>query len=234
MRYKAYGQFVFGDMRSLDYNAFSFYKNMFSAPTRDVTETAIPGRNGLLVYDNGRYNNRDIEYRLQIEGMEDISDFRAKVLSKTGYHRLEDTYEPDYYVMARVKNFSIDKFVGDAVSVALTFSCKPERRLKSGETIKQVLSGDSLYNPTIYNAFPLLHIYGNGTVTINDISLIVANNSGDLYVDCELQDAYKDNVNLNSRITLANDKFPFLRSGVNDITFTGITRLEITPRWWTI
>jgi phage-related protein len=53
-------------------------------------------------------------------------------------------------------------------------------------------------------------------------------------IDCEIMDAFKGSVNCNSNIQTTDNKFPVLRSGDNNITKTGITRLEITPRWWTV
>jgi phage-related protein len=47
-------------------------------------------------------------------------------------------------------------------------------------------------------------------------------------------DAYKGATNCNGNIQTTDNKFPVLVSEQNNITLNGITRLEITPRWWTV
>ena len=60
--------------------------------------------------------------------------------------------------------------------------------------------------------------------------------SADQYtdIDCEIMDAYKGATNCNGNIRTTDNKFPVLRAGQNNITKSGISRLEITPRWWTV
>ena len=58
-------------------------------------------------------------------------------------------------------------------SFDLTFSCKPQQYLKSGER-RQILTGSgTVYNPTLFDARPLLRIYGTGQVIIGDVTVTV-------------------------------------------------------------
>jgi phage-related protein len=53
-------------------------------------------------------------------------------------------------------------------------------------------------------------------------------------IDCELQEAYEDTLATprNDKITLTDGEFPKLLPGVNTISFTDLTELIITPKWW--
>ena len=52
----------------------------------------------------------------------------------------------------------------------------------------------------------------------------------------EDEQAYKDTLatDCNANIVLTNGKFPSLKNGANQITISGLTKLEITPRWWIV
>ena len=53
-------------------------------------------------------------------------------------------------------------------------------------------------------------------------------------LDCELMEAYKDTLatSKNANITLTDGKFFSLIPGANTISFTGLSKIEITPKWW--
>ena len=54
-------------------------------------------------------------------------------------------------------------------------------------------------------------------------------------IDCDLEDAYKGSANKNGCLQLYSGEFPTLAPGENGITLgTGITKVEITPRWWSL
>jgi phage-related protein len=124
--------------------------------------------------------------------------------------------------MHRVGNFGI------------TFICDPRRFLKSGDNVNVLTSNGSLFNPTYYDAKPLIRVYGTGSFTVNDITVTITNANQYTDIDCEIMDAYKGTTNCNGNIQTTNNKFPVLTPGQNNITLNGVTRLEITPRWWTV
>ena len=116
---------------------------------------------------------------------------------------------------------------------ALTFSCKPQQYLKSGER-RQILTGSgTVYNPTLFDARPLLRIYGTGQVIIGDVTVTVTECDEYTDIDCELEDAYKDSVNKNGCLILSGGEFPVLQPGTTGIIFgAGVTKIELIPRWW--
>ena len=119
-------------------------------------------------------------------------------------------------------------------SFDLVFDCDPRMFLKSGEETLSLTAGISLNNPTLFDALPLIRAYGTGTLTIGSCSVTISTANSYTDIDCEAQEAYKGSTNCNNNIILTNGEFPKLSAGINSISLTGLSRLEITPRWWTL
>ena len=210
----------------------------YKAPERDYEVVEVPGRNGDLTIDNGRYKNVKLTYKCGIGvGFHDrMDEVRAWLMSNVGYKRLEDTYHPDHYRMARVASApDPDVFAGRRGGrFDLVFDAKPQRFLKTGETEQSFTSSGTITNPTRYNALPLLRVYGTGYIVINNARITISSANSYTDIDCDIQDAYKGSTNCNGNITLDSGAFPVLAPGSNGITLSGVSRVIITPRWWTI
>lgn len=232
--------FTFNGHKSTDFGLYVNGGESYNAPERDAESLSIPGRNGTLTVDNGRWLNVSVPYKVGTFGtqaLQRIDSVREWLLTATGYQRLEDTYHADSYRMARYSGsveWDVDLLArfGEAT---LTFDCWPQRFLKSGETAVKVSSGGKVTNPTNCPALPLLTLTltGDAKLQVGDIQLSIAGYTGQMLIDCELQDAYKDGSNLNRYLTAPD--FPVLGSGDTKISWTGgISSLSITPRWWTL
>ena len=230
--------FIFNGKSSKDFGVYISGLNTFGAPERDVDIISISGRNGDLTIDNGRYKNIDVSYPAFIFDRFDnnIEGLRNFLLSQSGYKRLEDTYHPNEYRLARYKSGLTPKVIDElyAGEFDLTFDCYPQRYLKSGDQIITMTADGSLFNEYAQIAKPIIRAYGTGSFTVGDVTVTI--NSADDYtdIDCELQEAYKDDLttNCNANITLNDGVFPSLISGENAITLDGITQLDIKPKWW--
>jgi len=121
-----------------------------------------------------------------------------------------------------------------AGSFELKFDCDPRRFLKDGEQAIEVDDDITLINRTEYEAKPLVRAYGTGMFTIGGTTVQIVRADGYTDIDCDLQEAFKGTVNCNNNIVLTDGKFPELAVGNNEISFTGLTKLEITPRWWSV
>lgn len=164
----------FDGQSSGTYGVYITGEAVFSAPQRDVEMIKIPGRNGEFALDNGRFENIEVTYPAGIfadneaDFAEAISDFRNFLASRTGYCRLEDDYNPTEYRMAVYKSgLDVDAKVLKAGEFDITFDCKPQRWLTSGETAVTVTSGDTLTNPTLFESSPLLEVGGSGSIQFN-------------------------------------------------------------------
>lgn len=171
---------TFGGASSKDYGIYITGTGVYNAPERDVEMITIPGRNGDLVLDNGRFSNIEVTYHCGVFGdsqanfAEAVSEFRNLLCSRLGYMRLTDDYNLNEYRMAVYKN-GLD-VTADAVRAGefdITFDCKPQRFLTSGETTITVTSGDEITNPTLFPASPMLMLDGVGDVNIGDYTITV-------------------------------------------------------------
>lgn len=220
-----------------DFGVWISGNGTFNAPARDVTTFSVPGRNGNLTYDNGKYNNISITYPCFIsrnfEGR--VEELREWLCSHIGYYRIEDTYHQDEYRLGMYKGgFTATPTARNlAGKFNLVFDCKPQRYLKSGEIEKSISNSGVLYNPTLFTALPTIKCTGtSGSITVNDITVSASSLTSGVTLDCESMEAYEGTTNRNNNITLTNGAFPVLAPGVNTISFTGFSAVKIIPRWW--
>jgi phage-related protein len=233
--------FTFNGVSSETIGLYVGGQKTFGAPQRDVTKVSIPGRNGDLVRDNGRFLNTEIAYN--VVAMDDFTETAMSVrnwlMSVKGYARLEDTYHPDHFRIARVTG-TID-FETSAYNktgkAQVVFDCRPQRFLKSGETAVILSAEGTVTNPTLFDAKPLIRVRGSGdcSVTIGNQIIAIEDVDGYVDIDCETMNCYNGTVNCNSKVTLGAQGFPVLPPGNTGIDFAGgTTSVEITPRWWEI
>lgn len=233
--------FTYDDVLSSDYGVYVLDVKANVTPSRDFTTEAVPGRNGEIHIDNGRYNNVEIPYTCAIIDDADTSfdGLSAALLSKIGYKRLEDSVHPEYYRMA-IYSGDIKPTMFDRRNKSvfeLTFDCKPQKYLKSGEKEIAVSGSVVVHNPTRFDAKPLIRVTGTGTINMNNGQIItVSTNPGNMVIDCDTEDAYNSQTkaNYNSYITLSQNKFPVIPSGDSTIAVSGGLTAVVIPRWWTV
>ena len=177
-----YKALKFDNTSSRNYGVYITGQAVFNAPQRDVEMITIPGRNGTFALDNGRFENVEVTYPAGIfaDNEEDfaqaISDFRNFLCSKRGYCRLEDDYNPDEYRMAIYKSgLEVTPAQLKAGEFEITFDCKPQRWLTSGETKTSVSSGSTVSNPTLFDASPLIEVEGYGNLNFNGYTISIEN-----------------------------------------------------------
>ena len=167
--------FTYNGESSKTYGVYITDGAMYSAPVRDVSRVEIPGRNGAFLQDHGRFNNIQVVYRctLYTEAEADfitgMANVRAWLCSIKGYARLTDDFNPNEFRMAAfVDGIGVSNIRPEVGTFDITFECKPQRFLTSGETAQTIAaSGDTLTNPTRFNSRPLLMVTGYGGLTIN-------------------------------------------------------------------
>ena len=92
-----------------------------------------------------------------------------------------------------------------------------------------------LENPTLFESKPIIRVYGNGTLNVNDIYITVANSPYTyIDIDCELMDCYYDSNNANQYVSFSTTDYVTLRSGMNYFSYSGFTKVEVTPRWFEV
>lgn len=208
-------------------------------PDWDTTKIEIPGRNGDLTLSNGRFKNVTLSYDCMIakDFLSNYASLLAFLKQDANYHKLETDSEKDTFRMATVADISDPKIGAwfQRGTFTLKFDCKPQRFLKSGNDSFEIKNGSSFFNQYLFPTFPILRVYGWGTIKINNYQLLLNKDTTTPYIDidCDLKDAYYGSLNRNSFLEITS--WPMLDPGNNVVELgDNIEKVEITPRWWTI
>jgi len=231
--------FTLAGVSSTAYGVYISGQGTFNAPARDWDMIPVPGRNGDLVGTERRFQNGTLVYPAFIYSnfKQNISDFRNFLLSLVGYQDLIDTYHPnEIRKVMFTGQFETDvEQKNDAGKFDIEFTCKPQRFLSSGNTKTTLTANGSITNPTRFDSQPLLRVYGTGILGIGSQSITITAANTYTDIDCEMMDCFKGTANRNAYVQFTDHNFPVLKPGQNNFSLgTGITKVEITPRWWII
>jgi len=231
--------FIYAGRPSSSFFTFVSDSDGWNSATRQLDAITVPGRNGTLTpLNSNTFNNVQVTYKCYMskEMSIKLDELRAYLNAFNGYQRLEDTINSTYYRMARYNgSFEVESKDKLAATFDITFDCMPQKFLKSGEAVTTLTATGNINNPTSYNAKPVLKIYGIGEVKIG-LSTIKVKKAGTQFIelDCDTLNAYEGADNRNSNIELVNEPV-LLANAVTGITLgSGITKVEIKPRWYTI
>jgi phage-related protein len=232
----------------------------FSETAPVVEIQSIPGRNGDLVFETGSYENRTGTascFCLRKDVEKAISASGRFLMSKHGYRRLETSDDPDHFWLARIENSpQIMQRMRTLAPFEISFDCKPQRFLKSGEEMLVFEAEEAdgglfgikgnLNNSFGFPALPLVTIYADDSGTEGKIfdfrirnketstekRIIGTINDGVINLDCDTHNAYNHNGNQNRNIITY--EFPSLFPGENEFEVfgLGIKKVKFTPRWW--
>lgn len=132
---------TFDGVNSLDYGIYITGEAVYNAPERAVEMVNIPGKNGALALDQGRFENIEVTYHAgcfadnQADFADKVMKFRNALASRYTYKRLTDEYHPDEYRLGLYKSgLDVDAVrYGTAGEFNIVFDCKPQRFLVDGE-----------------------------------------------------------------------------------------------------
>lgn len=243
-----FNSFTFDGQNSLDSGIYITGEAVFNAPERVVEMISVPGRNGALAIDQGRFENIEVTYPAgcfasnMTDYADKVSQFRNILASRYIYKRLTDTYHPDEFRLGLYRSgLEVDSVrYNTAGEFDITFDCKPQRWLVNGETSQTFTGSGTITNPTLFPSRPLLAVTGSGILTLGSQTMTIiarSSSSSVIYIDCETQESWEvvssAKVSRNDYIQNAGESFPVLSAGSNTVGLgSGITRVVITPRWW--
>lgn len=232
-------------------------KRIYGAPQRDIELVHVPGRDGDVLIDRGGWHNVNVSYTVQFVGLPEKAPTLRQWLQGTGYGVLHDSYQSNYFRYAVFSSkLDPEEIARNVGRMQLTFSCKPymyrvPTNASTQDKITLNASGGSITsatgatvasgaatitNPEAYASQPYIKIIaGSGTVSLYIGNKQYAFNgiSSYLEVDSELMSAYKGSTLCNNKIMFSS--FPTLEPGANAIhVSSGVTKVEIIPRWRTI
>ena len=201
-------------------------------PEERVNHVTIPGRSGEMTLTEGE----DI-YNSYIQTIPLIIDNKADVKAAEQWLR-GDGYvtfscEPERKQRARVINavtFQKHSKNSNWWEAEVQFYCEPIKRSTTETNIEITTSGTSVTNPGDLKAFPKIAITGSGLVTVAVCgrTLTIPDCVSGWIIDCENEWILQGNTPL---IGVCSGVFPILNTGENVVTFTGATKLTITPNW---
>ena len=231
--------FTYKGIRSRDMHLRVLNDITFTSPTRDVKVMQIPGRDGDLIMDNGRFESviRSVPCRLEAPTGTDVEELISQInnwlIDDAGFQTFTWDNDPDFRYLARVEgNVVSQRLLSHFGNATIRFRLHPIKYLESSMSEQQITSGTNIENPFTIEAKPIVRIVGNGdiTVTIGGRSLMLRGVAGGCIVDSETQTI----MSLDRRVTLFErmfSPFPVLRPGNNSITFSGSgVQVFITPR----
>lgn len=243
-----YKYFSFDGVTSASFGVHLTGTGVFNAPTRAIEMVNIPARNGAFPQDMGYFENIEVTYTASIvadnetDFADAVSDLRNWLCSRKGYCRLEDDYNPDEYRMAVYKSgLEVEPFRLEQAEFEIVFDCKPQRFLKSGETPITVTSGNTITNPTLFDAKPLLEVEGYGNISFNGYNIDLfddlvgtviveryankylpySNYIGDIYVNAN-DPISLDTLYINYSFTRANTNFTITSCVDSNIQYGGL------------
>lgn len=227
--------FTFNGENSAKYGLLVSGRGTFNAPERDIESVVIPGRNGELTLDNGRFKNITVTYPAFVIPSLTYNSKRIRswLCSVVGYATLVDDYDPSHFRKARfVSGLEFEpKAMNKAGECYIQFDCMPQRWLSDDMT--RYTEPGTVTNPTLFTAQPKIVTEGagDGTITINGNTLTFEDVPDGLVVDSEIQRSYKGTSAYDGSVS---GTYPTLVPGTNTISFTGFTMIELYPRWWEV
>lgn len=227
---------------------------LYEFPEKDVTVTHIPGVNGDIILDNETYKNVERTYSLACSLKNTTFATKSAAIvqwltSGKGYCKLSDTYEPDVFRQAIFLDAgSLTNYFNQATVIPVTFRCKPQRYLNSGDSFVTNTTFNNTYN---CNAYPIFKFKLNAntvtitlTSSISSVSSIITFTSipsdilgADIYFDTETLDAYCTYqgtlCNLNGYVTITQSYPKFVKGETTTVSksASGFTEFYIKPRW---
>lgn len=236
--------FIFGDKATWDFPMMKVEKFPSArGGIRKYQTYSVPGRNGDLHIDEDAFQNYTQSYECYYHTdqmtNETAHEVKAWLLASSGYRRLIDAYDPTHYRLATVLDeLEIQNILNKYGRFTVNFNCDPRSFLISGD-YPQTLTAPTVLRNEGFPALPIITVYGsgNGTLTISGVTVQLIGMEDALTLDCEMQDAYREQGGVleNMNLHIYAPEFPRLLPGDNTVTWTGgVTKIEIIPRWWTV
>ena len=229
---------IFNGKDFRDFDCYLYPDVIFNQPEKDVEVIEVAGRNGNVLIDHNRYMDIQHGYNCLIirNFKENFAALRNFLTAQTGYFRLEDTFNPDeFYLAYHNGGLTVEDADARMGKFSLSFTRKPQRFLKVGEDEKTYTETATIYNPSSMIARPLIRVYGNGELTVNDKTITIANNATYIDIDSEDMSCHTGTTDASSKVSLEDYQFPVFDRFENVIDIpsgSSITIFTVIPRWW--
>ena len=224
--------FNFLDKNCNDYGiVVEKYPSLF-IPVKSFEKVNIAG-NDKAEYREGTYEpiTLSIECYLKDRSPQKIREI-SKWLNSKSEGKLILGNDPNFYYNARIINaIPINKVINLFGRFVIQFECEPFVYSLEEEVIT-ITTNTEIENKGITVSKPIYKLYGNGEakIKVNDKEVTLYGVGNYIEIDTELMECYKDNTSLNTSMN-GNYTSLWLNEGINNIEFTGASKIEITPNW---
>lgn len=200
------------------------------SPEMEVERIFVEGRDGELVIEKGFKN---INYSVEINCLEDknVKPYLRKIKHiLRNSETISFSDDPDVFYKTKTTKFAdIENEIAEYGSFSVTFELDPFQYFKVEPLI--ITKTTTIKNEGLYYSKPSFKIFGTGNCDfkVNGQTIRLASVAEFMIVDSEIEECYKNDTNLNTRMT---GEFPTFNEGDNAVAFgTGVTSIEIEPRW---
>lgn len=237
----AQGVVTFAGKSSNTYGMRLLAKITFETPGRDYDEIEVPGRNGSLLIDRGRYKTIGRDFDFVITKLASYPSIEAQLNSISnwlnsakGWQDLTFDGDPDYtYRAAITSSLNFDRESPNRATGTISFIVHPVKFLNTGRNSVAVTTGLTLVNPYAIESLPKITINGTGGGTFNFCSTAfrLQNVTKGIVIDVQNQSAISLNDGLPAYSQVLTYPFPTLVPGDNKITFPAGFSMSIIPNW---
>jgi len=239
------GSFVLGHQLTSDQlDARILNYPTITVPERKTTLNTSPvGIDRAILFDDGAYNNRDIQLIIGFEGKQADSNIQKflSALDTGKYIDFQMYSDPDYtYQVIRQSTGTIARptYSDSYRELTITLSSAPYRYVAPAQAPATITRTTlTLVNPTNYVAKPYIKIIGDNNVIlrINGVEYNFTNVTGSIELDSAMQNVWRVNngVMINENAKMAVGPFPTLKPG-NNTLWVSSGNATIEPRWRTL
>jgi phage-related protein len=201
-------------------------------PEERVGHVTIPGRAGEMTLTEGDdiYNSYIQTIPMAVKTEENVRAVEAWLRGE-GYVTFSG--QPDLKQKARVINaVNFQKHGRNSVwwDGEVQFYCDPIKHAVTENAIEVTTSGATVTNAGDLRGYPRIAITGSGIVTVasGGATLTLPDCVDGWVIDCENEWILSGNT---PQMNACSGNFPIFNPGENVVTFTGATKLTITPNW---
>ena len=238
------GSFVLGHQLTSDQlNARLLNYPVITVPERKTTLNTTPvGIDRAILFDDGAYNNRDIQLIIGFEGKQADNNIQKflSALDTGKYIDFQMYSDSDYtYQVIRQSTGTIARptYSDSYRELTITLSSAPYRYVAPAQTSTITTTQSTLVNPTNYVAKPYIKIVGNGaiTLTVNGKAYKFTDVKGSSELDSAMQNVWRvdSGIMVNENAKMAIGPFPTFKPGNNTIVLSSGTA-TIEMRWRTL
>jgi phage-related protein len=219
--------FEFNGQSSEEYDTIIKNLTVISRPERVVQRVSVAGRDGDLTISDDAYSTIPVLISCLWE-----KDMPVDLINQwlSGKGDLVLSYKPDRRYKAEITGVIGIQSLGAYLQADVTMTVQPF----DYEAVPEVLeltASQTIYHPGTRWSLPIITVYGEGTLTIGDYTLVITATGGEdhVVINSEIGECYYGNDNRGDKVT---GDFPVLDPGEITVTIgAGITAVEIQGNW---